>query len=224
MTAVRYFGWGLVVALAFGLAASPCLAQADRLIVPGVSVGPINAATTEAALAQMLPIGQVKRELYGIGEGAAGCGTVVFAGTDDAVVIGWSDAGGEYELDNAADLKTCRARTEMGRPVEVWIEEAAIGWRTADGIGLGVTVPALAKVVSGPVAVSVCPCDFGGYVEMPAGAFGGMLSAWSDLPVNAEVIYGKFIDPNADYMLPASDIPPLAAIDFVLTRMIVGIK
>lgn len=217
---MRCFAGLAPVVLAFVV--SPALAHDNMLIVPGVSVGPITSASSEADFAGTLPEGQVKRVLYSIGEGMAGCGTEVFAGTDDAVVIAWSNAGGEFELDNEADLATCRARTEMGHPVEVWISDKAVRWRTAEGVGLGMSVSALAKIVGAPLEVSVCPCDFGGYIELPE-VFREKLSIWADYPQGADYTYRDVIDETMDYMLSTGDIAARDEGGFVLWRMIVGL-
>src|SRR5215217_2151119 len=96
--------------LVFVLMSWPTAAQESRLIVPGERVGPVAEETSEAELIAQLPTEQVRRVLYSLGEGAAGCGTEIFSGTDDVVVIGWWGDDVEYELDNAADLAECQSR------------------------------------------------------------------------------------------------------------------
>ena len=209
--------------LALMLMAWPSAAEESRLIVPGKSVGPIGAGTSEAELIARLPAGQVKRVLYSLGEGAAGCGTEVFSGTDDVVVIGWWGDGVEYELNNAADLATCQARQDFTRPGSITIENSAGGWHTAAGIKVGMTISALARLGDEPVSVSVCPCDFGGFIEALGKQVPDGLELWAEVPLNADYTYANAIDATADYMLSSADIEASAESGFTIARMIVAI-
>lgn len=205
------------------LMAWPSIAEESRLIVPGKSVGPIAAETSEAELIARLPAGQVKRVLYSLGEGAAGCGTEVFSGTDDVVVISWWGDGVEYELANAVDLATCQARQNFTRPGSIMIEDSAGGWHTAAGIKVGMTVSALARLSGEPLSVSVCPCDFGGFIEALGKQIPNGLQLWADFPLNADYTYADVIDVAADYLLSSGDIEAGAESGFTISRMIVAI-
>jgi hypothetical protein len=203
------------------LTAWPTAAQEPRLIVPGERVGLVTAKTSEAELIAQLPAGQVRRVLYSLGEGAAGCGTEIFSGTDDVVVIGWWGDNVEYELDNAADLAECQSRQDFVRPGKVMIESSAGSWHTDSGIRLGMTLSDLARLGDEPISVSVCPCDFGGFIQASDEQVPDGLELWADFPLNADYTYANVIDTAADYMLSSRDIGASAESDFIISRMIV---
>jgi len=209
--------------LVFVLMSWPTAAQESRLIVPGERVGPVAEETSEAELIAQLPTEQVRRVLYSLGEGAAGCGTEIFSGTDDVVVIGWWGDDVEYELDNAADLAECQSRQGFVRPGSVMIETSAGNWHTDAGIRLGMTLSDLARLGGEPISVSVCPCDFGGFVEARDEQVPEGLELWADFPLNADYAYANVIDATADYMLSSRDIGESAEGDFIISRMIVAV-
>jgi len=210
--------------VALTLMAGPVFAEDVMLIVPGKFVGPITATTNEADLAAILPPGQVKRVLYSLGEGATGCGTEAFSGTPDVVVIAWSNESVEYESDNAADLAACLGKQGLTRPVSVTIENLAGHWQTDDGIKLGMTVSDLARLIGKPVSVSVCPCDYGGFIGSSGARFPDGLDLWADFPLNADYTYASHIDTAADYILSSMDIGADAESGFTISRMVVAIS
>ncbi|HEY0034387.1 MAG TPA: hypothetical protein VGB81_14075, partial [Devosia sp.] len=192
--------------------------------LPGKSVGPISAESSEDDLAAELPPEQVKRVLFSIGEGAAGCGTEVFSGTSDAVVIAWATEDVQYETNNAEDWAACKNRRDLKSPVSVTIENAGGRWHTIEGIKVGLTISELAMTIGEPVAVSLCPCDFGGFVELPTGAFENKLEARAQTPLNADFYFADFIDATADYMLSSDDIGTDTESGFTVSRLVVKIE
>jgi hypothetical protein len=199
---------------------------ADRLVVPGLRVGPIDAMTTEAALAGLLPQGQVKRVLHAKGEGFLGCATEIFSGTPDVVTLDWKNAPAQGDLDETSFRSLCFQMLDLAEPVAATIELPASGtsaWKTAEGIGIGITVSELAEILGEAVTVLVCPCDYGGFIRDDGGRLGEAISLWADYPVGTDKTLAWLIDIANDYALLSSDIPAGMTDDFVVDKMVVTI-
>ncbi len=201
-----------------------------KLIAPGKSVGPINAVSTEAGLEGLLPAGQVRRTLIYVGEGFMLCGSEVFAGTPDAVFVQWASGPAEYDGAETREevlLERCRDEPPMERPERVMIRQQpggeALQWRTAEGIRVGMTFAALARITGTPLAASVCPCDYGGIVFPGQEGLDPGLAFWIDFPADVEVRLGEHIDPANLYEFVSSDTPQDMEAEFLVTRIDVEI-
>lgn len=213
----------LTIGLACAFVPAGAQAEADRLIVAGERVGPIDAAASEKTLEALLPAGQVRRVLFHIGEDFHICGSEVFAGTADAVFVTWANGPAEYDGAGEAALERCRGEPPMERPASVTIQRPAggeaQGWATADGIRVGMSFLELARVAGAPLSASVCPCDYGGFV------FGGQqgmdphLTLRIIFPVDVEALLGPHIDVDNDFALLSSAIPAAMEAEFLVDRI-----
>lgn len=191
----------------------------DALILPGERVGLINATTTERDLMQLLPVGQVRRTLRWIGDGFYRCATEAFVGTDRALAIFWENASDEVEDDSEATRQACEALTGLARPVLIEISGEVSPfspWRTRQGIGIGGSLGDLARLTRDDIAVSACPCEFGGILLGDTSRLPEGLGMRVYVPWDIERSPDEF-DP--DYTLYLSQIPPEHRAGFVITNL-----
>lgn len=198
---------------------------ADEVIVPTRSVGVIHAGVSEAALRTALPEGQVQRRLRPIGEGYAVCSTEVYAGTPRAMLVDWGN-GVEYEMFEPGAEADCLALADRIEPVQVTIQlggDNALVWRTEEGIGVGMTVTDLAKLLGRPVIFFACPCDYGGFVSNEEETLPAGLSLHVRFPLDIDHTLLELVDPEQDYSLSSSHIPPEMSSEFVVDQVSVKI-
>lgn len=148
----------------------------DRTIVPGVRVGVISRGITESRLAELVGRGRLRRVLYPNGEGGSHCATEVFPdvsedrpSTSRVTVIWGSDRETYLSPDGAS---RCDASPERSNPIEVIIEGKSTDWRTAEGLGLGVSLGELERMNGKPVTFESCECcGDGGVGDWHGGVF-----------------------------------------------------
>lgn len=200
--------------------------MAAEFIVPTRNVGVIHSGVSEAALRAALPEGQVQRRMRHLGEGYAVCSTEIYVGTPQSVLVDWAD-GVEYDLSEPGAEADCLALADRLEPVLVTIElteENALVWRTEKGIGVGMTVTDLTGLLGQPIDIFACPCDYGGAVGPPEGALPAGLSLRVRFPLNTDYTLAEFVDPEQDYRLSSSDIPPEMSSEFVVEQLSVEIR
>jgi hypothetical protein len=122
----------------------------DWLIVPGVRIGPVHATSSERSLVELLGSEHVTRHELDVGEGFCAPGTVLYAGTADALAVTWIDS------------------TYL-RPALVHVNGRGSRWKTPAGVHVGMTLSALDSIAGG------APIQFGGF----GWDYGGM-AAWSE--------------------------------------------
>ncbi|MCJ8055172.1 hypothetical protein GB928_004475 [Shinella curvata] len=197
------------------LLALPTVGQAgeDWSIVPRRNVGPLVAGMTEEALISTLPTGLVRRVPRNLEEGQSTCGTTVFAGTPDEFFVEWRGAP-IFDYPDVATVADCAALPPLRDPVFATITRGR--WRTADGVGAGITLEKLSEIVGRPITFSMCGCDFGGRVF--DGAPDG-LSLILDWPAQAEAALGIVPRHEDDYAVTTSDINPAAMAKFTVSAI-----
>jgi len=199
-------------------------AEAGGLIEPGIGVGLVRAGVTEAEL-MALRSAQGERVMWPLGEGYGSCATKLYPDTPDAFYVHWSDSP-EYDLSEPGAEAACLAEPDRKLAAQVTIvlaDDNAGIWKTANGIGLGMSIIDLSKVLGGPLTLLACPCDFGGYIRDEAGLIPQGLSLWVDFPNQIDPRLEQAIDVQADYALSSSDIPADLAALFPLREIIVDI-
>ncbi|HEY9646780.1 MAG TPA: hypothetical protein V6C88_10440 [Chroococcidiopsis sp.] len=92
--------------------------QADTVIIPGKSFGPVTTDTTRDDLAALYGADKLTDTNVDIGEGFTEPGTTVNAGSDRAFSVIWTDA----------------SRTKIDS-----IHDVGPAWRTPEGFGMGTT-------------------------------------------------------------------------------------
>lgn len=198
---------------------------ADEFIVPTRSVGVIHAGVSEVALRKALPEGQVRRRLRQIGEGYAVCATEIYAGTPRSMLVDWA-GGVEYEIFEPGAEADCLSLPDRVEPARVTIELAtgnALIWRTEEGIGVGMTLTDLANLLGRPVDFFACPCDYGGFLSNEVETLLPGLSLRVRFPVNTDHTLAEFVNPEQDYLLSSSHIPPEMRSEFVVNQISVEI-
>jgi hypothetical protein len=199
---------------------------ADDVIVPTRSVGVIQAGVSETALRTALPEGQVRRRLRQLGEGYAVCSTEIYAGTPRSMLVDWAN-GVEYDLSEPGAEADCLSLADRVEPTLVTIElttENAPIWRTAEGIGVGMTLTDLADLLGRPVDFFACPCDYGGFISNEEETLPAGLSLSVRFPVNTDHTLAEFVNPKQDYRLSSSHIPPEMSSEFVVDQISVEIN
>lgn len=146
--------WGVVLALGCGTGEpgqEPRPVPADRsgvashdwVIEPGVRVGPVDAASSEARLIEALGSERVvRREIY-LAEGFCTDGTVLYPDSPDALDIAWMDS----------------ART---RPAFLRIDGEGSRWTTPAGVRIGTTLAELEAIRGDILTFSGFGWDYGG--------------------------------------------------------------
>ena len=150
----------------------------SRLIEPGIRVGPVTAHSQEIDLVRLLGRGNVRRENLDVGEGFKRPGTKLFPGTDDEIWLFWQE-----------DAYTI--------PERVVIADRGQKWRTAEGVGSGVTLETLIRLNGRHFDLHGFGWDYGGTV---ASWQGGRLRRFGD---KLTVRVGPSVDLNG---LPESDL------------------
>lgn len=126
-------------------------------IVPGASVGPITASTSETELIKIFGKANVKQTQVDVGEGEVQAGTVIFPNdpTKKASIL-WSDPD-----------------TRL-RPASVTITGKKTVWKTDSGITIGTPLSKIEELNGKPFAMTGFAWDYEGTVMH---ANGGKLSA-----------------------------------------------
>lgn len=118
----------------------------DLKIIPGVRVGMITAATTEAELERLYGAENLKIERIPVAEGEEQEGVVLFPGTNKEIEIIWQMA------------------TSEGKPAFVRITQDSTAWKTEAGITIGSSLEELEKVNGKPFTLYGFEWDYGGLV------------------------------------------------------------
>ena len=213
-------------AVCIAIAMLPGSVAADERIVPTRSVGVIHAGASEAALRTALPEGQVRRSLRHIGEGYAVCATEIYAGTSRSVLVDWAN-GVEYDLSEPGAEADCLSLADRAEPALVTIElttENALIWQTEQGIGVGMTLTELANLLGRPIDFFACPCDYGGFISQEENPLPEGISMRVRFPPDTYRTLAEFVDPEQDYSLSSSQIPPKMHSEFIVDQISVEIN
>lgn len=134
----------LLVALA-SISPSMTLAQARPadIGIAAAGIGPVQVSTTEGELVSLLGRDVIVRFTVFMGEGACAPGTRVFPGTDDEIVVTWTD-------------------TTYTSIQELSISRPNSPWRTPQGVGIGTTLKELEAIARAPIQFSGFGWDYGG--------------------------------------------------------------
>lgn len=157
MTRLAAAGFAVLLALAGCRQHDGAVAStdaADWVIVPGLRVGPIGAATTMAQLEQRYGTA-VRAAQVSQGEGETAPGAVLFP--DDStrrVEITWNDS--------------------VPGPARVTLSGDSSRWHTAEGVTLGTSLADLERLNGGPFTLAGFGWDYGGTVlDWRGGALDG---------------------------------------------------
>lgn len=135
------------------------------LIIPGLQVGPINAAATEASLITLLGAKNVIRDTIYVAEGAFDIGTTLYKNTANQAQILWADK-----------RRFARPETVLLRPARDEENKLLPGpppqWITDKGITLGMTLRNVEKINGRAFALYGFGWDYGG---LSSGWKGGTL-------------------------------------------------
>jgi hypothetical protein len=220
---------GLAACLALTLVMSPVAGEAsDFVIEPGKRAGPVTKGLTEDALKAMLPQGQVRRVLRGVGEGFYHCEAEIFAGTDNAAFVSWASFAKEYDEESEANVKECMDQPDLSRPVAVTIEGYIVdgrqrAWRTTRGIQIGNSIRKLERIGGGAFEFSICSCDGGGATNLDENpAFEG-LTIRLDFPGDDVDVLEKLVPKRDLDFVSSSQVPNSMAHRFVVGTMVVSI-
>jgi hypothetical protein len=118
-------------------------ADEDRLIVPGVRMGPVVASLSEVGLQNLLRSDRVVRNDAYIGEGFCAPGSLLFRGTADSLQVTWSDS--TFTVPAGASVSGRESR-----------------WRTPLGVHIGSTLKELEAIRGGPIEFGGFGWDYGG--------------------------------------------------------------
>lgn len=121
----------------------------DWIIVPGVRVGPVNAATTEQDLHRIFGAAAVKSVSVEVGEGFQEPGTVVFDGDVNRVLqILWTESAPKVP----STIRVCT------------VAATACRWHSASGVTMHTDLKTLEKVNGRPFPMSGFGWDYSGTV------------------------------------------------------------
>jgi hypothetical protein len=118
-------------------------ASQESLIVPGTRVGPVDSASSEAALIGRAGGDQVARRDAYLGEGFCAPGSVVFPGTPDSLIVTWTDS-------------------TLTQPASASVTGQGSRWHTAAGVRVGSLLAELEKLGGGPITFMGFDWDYGG--------------------------------------------------------------
>ncbi|MDH5805049.1 MAG: hypothetical protein OEZ54_07680 [Gemmatimonadota bacterium] len=156
--------------------------QDNRLVVPGVGMGPVTADVSHDQLVKILGEDQVTdAEIY-LAEGFCTSGTVVFPNTPDLVEIIWTDSN----------------RTAVASIVHRGVEAEETAWRTAEGIGIGTTLTELEELNGAPFTFGGLGWDYGGGLSAHNFSPGGLTQALEGLSFLVSETYGTESDWHRD--------------------------
>lgn len=181
--------------------------------MPRHNVGPLVAGMTEEALTSALPAGLVRRVPRTLEEGQSTCGTAVFAGTPDEFFVEWRGVP-VFDYPDVATDAACAGLPPLRDPVSATITQGH--WRTAEGIGIGITLQTLTEIVDRPVTFSMCGCDFGGRVFEGAPDGLAMVLDW---PAEAEASLGTVPRHEDDYAVTTRDLVDTAMTVFTVSEI-----
>jgi hypothetical protein len=154
-------------------AAASSIVKANTLIVPGRSVGAITAKTTYADLVKLFGKERLTaRKVYGAEGQVEFPGTLVSSRGKKLFIIAWKDA-------------------RKLRPLDVTIFDS--GWKTTEGIGVGMSLPQLRKIL-GEFRISGLYWDYGNQV---VGLSPATQARYSGLGISVDA------DPQAAKQFPA---------------------
>lgn len=177
----------LLLTLALGLGVLSCVGAEipveDRLIIPGVRVGPIERGMTLAGLKMRVGAAKVKPYAVPVGEGETMDGAKVFAGTDSELHVIFNPAGKEKEITD--------------------IVIVGKAWKFDTGLRVGMTVEEVERINGAPFIMSGFGWDYGGFANFEGGRLAAKVSLRFNPPpgeIPDELIGEKDI-PSTDKVL-----------------------
>lgn len=182
--------------------ATPVLAPVDqRIIVPGIKVGPITKATSQEDLVEMYGGTQVGLSTITTPDGEEGC-TVVFPGEPSELRITWKDGD----------------RTKIKA---VYIEKTESTWFTREGLGVGLPMAEIAKVNKHPFRFYGFDWQYGGVIEdWKNGAISKYKGKFYGVMAPARADQGVPSHMTGDKLISSND-AGIDALDLVLGRLVI---
>lgn len=171
----------------------------------------------------------MKRVFHPIGEGFFRCGTEVYSGTTDVVVVEWATIDKEYDEESEANIRECMDFPPPSHPRLVRIDRGLSdkpesSWRTTQGLQLGNSIRKVERLAGAPFMISICGCDTGGETDLEENPHFKKLGIRIGFPYeDAETLYERLPEGGHDAAILSSDVPNSMAHHFIVNEMIVVI-